>query len=158
MTPDVLPTSLEASDESQVTPVEAQAPVRFSRIRRIASQDWIAAAVLTAFDVAGWVGVYGATAYIRGDAFYVTPLQFGIIVLLQIAGIVVSLVIIGGYSRHTDMLSLAYATEHFLALVTAAAVMLSWFTPRRLSMRFQAPSAQSRAWLAVLGARNVLYK
>ena len=95
---------------------------RLIRLRRAFGQEWVIAAGLLFFDVACWIGIYALIARIRTDAFYVTPIQFFLIGFLQIAVIVTALFIIGGYSRHTDMLSLAYATEHGLALAGAGLI------------------------------------
>ena len=120
MTPEVLHA---AHIESGCDPVSAprQRGGHPSRFRRVLSQDWITAAFLVALDVVSWFGIYGLAAYLRGDAFYVDPVQFGMIGMLQLLVIIFCFLIIRGYSRHTDMLNLAYATEHVLALAAATA-------------------------------------
>ncbi len=122
MPSDVLPRPRDDALVACALPARARRRPRFRRIGHIFRQDWIAAAILVALDVVGWIGIYGLAAYVRVDAFYVSPLQFGMVGLLQLASIIISFVIIGGYSRHTDKLSLAYATEHGLALITAGAI------------------------------------
>ncbi len=96
------------------------AAARVTRSRRALAQDWIVVAGLVLLDIASWIGIYGLVAYIREDAFYLTPLQFFMIGALQLGVITVSLTVIGGYSRHTDMRTLTYMTEHILALIGAA--------------------------------------
>ena len=91
-------------------------------MRRVLGLEWVIALGLLGLDVVAWMGIYGLIAYVRGDAFYVSLLQFLLIGLLQLTIIVVSFFVIGGYSRHTDMLNLTYATEHLLALAGAAMV------------------------------------
>lgn len=92
------------------------------RSKRPTSPEWQAAVILLVLDVAAWMAIYAIATSIRGDAFYVTSLQFFVIESLQLGGIVTSLFVIGGYNRHTEMRGLAYATEHVLALVCAAAL------------------------------------
>lgn len=94
----------------------------FAGWRKLFRHEWILKAGLLSVDVGIWVGIYALATFIRGDAFYVAPLQFVLVALLQLVSIVGSLAVIGGYNRHTEMRGLAFATEHVLALVGAAAV------------------------------------
>ena len=132
---------------------------------------------LIGLDVAGWVSIYGLASLLR-DAFFTSPLQFIVIELLQLGTIVGALAVIGGYNRHTDMRSLPYATEHVLAIVTAAglsgllvytaaaydqsmrpsraaflmsfaAFLIFSLMHRRLTWRFVAASTANRAFLVV---------
>lgn len=107
--------------------VSARAPepigqVRFTRLRRLFGHEWVITVGLLSLDVVTWLAVYGAVTLIRGDQFYVSPLQFGLIATVQLSVIVSALGIIGGYSRHTEMRGLPYATEHVLTLLVAAGV------------------------------------
>jgi len=77
--------------------------------------------LLVLLDIASWIAIYGTISYLRRAAFYVTPFEFAIIDLLQLAVIGQGLYIVGGYDRHTETRSLSYTTEHILALVVAAA-------------------------------------
>lgn len=95
---------------------------RGSRARRHLGQEWLAAAMLLVLDVASWMALYAIATSFRGDAFYVTPLQFFVVEAMQLVAIVGSLFVVGGYNRHTEMRGLSYATEHVLALIGAAAV------------------------------------
>jgi exopolysaccharide biosynthesis polyprenyl glycosylphosphotransferase len=97
-------------------------PRPFRRIRRAIGSDWIVAGLLFLLDVVSWVSIYAVATAVRGDAFYVSSLQFFVIEAMQLAAIVLSLMVIGGYNRQTEMRGLAYSTEHILA-VTGAAVL-----------------------------------
>lgn len=107
----------------------AQNLSQFRRVRRIISSDWAAAAGLLALDVVSWVTIYGLASFLRGDAFYSTPLQFVMIEALQLAAIVTSLLVIGGYNRQSEMRGLAYTSEHILAIMgaTLISVVLVYF-------------------------------
>lgn len=89
---------------------------------RRAAHGWFVAAGLLLIDVLCWVGIYSLASFIRGDAFYVTALQYAVVELLQLSVLVAALFVIGGYNRHTEMRGLAYATEHILAVGGAAAL------------------------------------
>jgi exopolysaccharide biosynthesis polyprenyl glycosylphosphotransferase len=84
------------------------------------SQDWVAALLFLGLDVAVWIGIYGFFSFLRQDAFYTTPLQFAVVDLIQLATIVIALLVVGGYNRHTDMRTLSFTTEYILALMSAA--------------------------------------
>jgi exopolysaccharide biosynthesis polyprenyl glycosylphosphotransferase len=86
-------------------------------MRRALGQEWVIAIGLVGLDVLTWIGIYALIGNIRVDVFYATPLQFLLIGVLQLTVIIASLFIIGGYSRHTDMLNLSYTTEHIMALL-----------------------------------------
>ncbi len=95
--------------------------MHFRQLRKLLRHEWIISAGLVALDLAVWMGIYALATTLRVDAFYVTPLQFFLVALLQVASIIVALFVIGGYDRQTEFRGLPYATEHILALVAAAA-------------------------------------
>ena len=76
---------------------------------------------LVSLDVASWLAIFAIATFVR-QAFYTTPTQFVLIDLLQLATIIAALAVVGGYSRHTEMRGLPYATEHVLAIFSAAAL------------------------------------
>src|SRR4051812_7515698 len=84
--------------------------------------DWIAPLLLLMLDAVVWVATYSLIGWIRGDEFFNTPFQLFLIELLQLAVIVQTLFIIGGYDRQVDMRNLIYTAEHILALLGAALV------------------------------------
>ncbi len=99
---------------------EAVKTERVSRWRRLVRHEWSISAGLVSIDVVFWLLLYGLLTFIRGDEFYVSPLQFVAIAGLQLAIIIAALAIVGGYNRQTDMRTLPYATEHALTLLFAA--------------------------------------
>jgi exopolysaccharide biosynthesis polyprenyl glycosylphosphotransferase len=92
----------------------------FRRVRRLLASDWITAGVLFALDVISWASIYAVATTVRGDSYYVTPLQLLFVESVQLTAIVLSLMVVGGYNRHTEMRGLAYSTEHVLAIAGAA--------------------------------------
>jgi exopolysaccharide biosynthesis polyprenyl glycosylphosphotransferase len=79
---------------------------------------WAAEALLGLLDVVVWITVFWSVLALRGIAiawaYSVTSC------LVQLAAVIVALIISGGYSRHTNMRSLAYMAEHLLAMIGAA--------------------------------------
>jgi exopolysaccharide biosynthesis polyprenyl glycosylphosphotransferase len=131
--------------------------------------DWIAPAALLLLDALSWAAIYGITGWLRGDEFYSSPFQLFLVELLELAVIVQTLFIIGGYDRRIDMRNLTYTAEHILALIGAAFVssflLYSAATfeqsmhPSRgvllLSfLAFLPISIVYRRWIAVYSARN----
>lgn len=92
------------------------------RSYRYVAHEWLVTGVLLVLDVTSWMLIYAAVSMVRGDAFFVTPLQLFVIEGLQLGVIVAMLFVIGGYNRHTEMRGLAYTTEHILATAAALAV------------------------------------
>jgi lipopolysaccharide/colanic/teichoic acid biosynthesis glycosyltransferase len=91
-------------------------------VRSIFGCEWAPAALFLFLDVSCWALIYGTISFLRGDAFYSTPLQFFLIDVLQLGVIGQAIFIIGGYSRNTEMRSLTYTAEHILAITAALAV------------------------------------
>ena len=107
---------------SGVGRVEIAPRARFARLRKLVRHEWIITAGLVGLDVGVWVGVYGSVSFLRGDEFYISPLQFVLIAALQLSIIVAAIGIVGGYNRYTEMRGLPYATEHALTIICAAAL------------------------------------
>ena len=112
-----------------VSPAALRAPdalapakrARLPRLRQLLRHEWILTIGLLSADITAWLALYGSASLIR-DAFFVSPLQFVVIELLQLGTLIGGLAVIGGYNRHTDMRSLQYTTEHVLAISSAAAI------------------------------------
>ena len=92
------------------------------RSNRYVAHEWLVTGALFILDVISWMLIYASVSMVRGDAFFETPLQLFVIEGLQLGVIVAMLFVIGGYNRRTEMLGLAYTTEHILAMAAALAV------------------------------------
>jgi exopolysaccharide biosynthesis polyprenyl glycosylphosphotransferase len=97
-------------------------PRRSSAMTRIAEQEWAPALVFFICDVVCWVGIYGSLSFLRRDAFYSSGFEYAVIEVIQLAVIVQSLFIIGGYSARVEIRGLTYTAEHILAMLAALAV------------------------------------
>ena len=106
----------EGSNES--SPCRELAPP----LPRFATHEWSVALLYLCLDVLSWVVIYGTVSWLRYDIFYLTPFQFLVIDLIQLAVIVAALYFVGGYDRAVEKRALAYAAEHFIAIVAAATV------------------------------------
>jgi len=86
------------------------------------SHEWSSAALYLFLDVVSWLAIYRLVGWFRYDAFYATPFQFFVINFIQLGVIVTALYFIGGYDRTVEKLTLGYAAEHILAVISAALV------------------------------------
>ena len=86
------------------------------------SHEWSCAALYLLLDVVSWLAIYRAVGWFRFDAFYATPFQFFVINFIQLVVIVAALYFVGGYDRTVEKLTLGYAAEHILAVISAALV------------------------------------
>jgi exopolysaccharide biosynthesis polyprenyl glycosylphosphotransferase len=84
--------------------------------------EWSSAALYLLLDVASWLAIYRVVGWFRYDAFYATPFQFFVINFIQLGVIVTALYFVGGYDRTVEKLTLGYAAEHILAVISAALV------------------------------------
>lgn len=106
----------ESTDGSELATVRTRELLTFAR------NEWIAGLLWMGLDVLGWLLIYGAVCAVRRDAFFVSPLEFVLVDVVQLFVICGALFMIGGYDRTNDMRSLSYFAEHLLALIAAAAV------------------------------------
>ena len=84
--------------------------------------DWAPAGLYLLFDILCWLAIYSMASFVRREGYSpATPLQYFLVEVVQLAVIVATLFIIGGYDRHTEMRSLSYTAEHILAVIGAAA-------------------------------------
>ena len=86
------------------------------------SHEWSPAAIYLFLDVASWLAIYRVAGWFRYDAFYATPFQFFVINFIQLSVIVAALYFVGGYDRTVEKLTLGYAAEHILAIISAGLV------------------------------------
>jgi exopolysaccharide biosynthesis polyprenyl glycosylphosphotransferase len=87
-----------------------------------ARYEWSTGLFCLLFDIVSWLVIYKVTAYIRQEAFSATPFQSLMIDLIQLGAIVSAISVVGGYDRDTETRSLAYTTEHILAVIGAGAL------------------------------------
>ncbi len=73
-----------------------------------------------------WLTLYSVISYYREDVAYSSAALLGLVDLIVVCILCAAMFTIGGYDRRVDKLSLAYASEHILA-VGAAALMASFF-------------------------------
>lgn len=85
-------------------------------------QDWLTGVLCLGLDVAGWLAIYGLAVSLRDNTAYDDAFSFLTIHLLGLTVIVLTLFVVGGYDRRTDMRSLGYTSEHILALTAAVGV------------------------------------
>ena len=104
------------------TITERRARSRVSAPRHFIRQEWAPTVLLLLLDVAVWFLIYSFVGSVRGDAYHSSRFVFFVVETLQAAVIVMALATIGGYDRNTETRSLVYATEHLLAIASAALV------------------------------------
>ena len=114
------PESTLAAASAAPASVAARPKPKRSLVARASDQEWAVSALLLLLDVLGWLFIYGFTSLVRHDSYFSSPLTFFVIDLLQVSVVVMAFYVIGGYDRSTEYRSLAYATEHLLALLAAA--------------------------------------
>jgi exopolysaccharide biosynthesis polyprenyl glycosylphosphotransferase len=91
-------------------------------VARAFGQEWAVSALLLLLDVVAWFALYSFSTFVRHDSYFSSPFTFVVIDLLLIVVIVMSLYVVGGYDRSTEYRSLAYSSEHLLAVLTAMLV------------------------------------
>lgn len=116
---------LRSSDEAdrKLKATASSAPTRRGTFASsVAAQDWVFGLALAAADILSWIVIYGIISYIRRDLFFVSPFEFVLVDVIQVAVICQALFMIGGYDRNNDKRALTYTAEHILAILGAAAV------------------------------------
>ena len=84
--------------------------------------DWTIGVLTFLIDLVSWIVIYGIISYLRRDQFFVGPLEFLLVDVIQVGVICQALFMIGGYDRNNDKRALTYTAEHILAIAGAAAV------------------------------------
>ena len=119
------PSSAEV-DWASAAPVAVSGETqRRGALSQVLRQDWPASLLILLLDIVGWIAIYSAAGFVRKDAFYAAPLQYLMVEGVQLLVLVQALYVIGGYNRHTETRSLTYTTEHFLAVICAAAISIA---------------------------------
>ncbi len=86
------------------------------------AQDWVWHALIFVLDAAGWLACFGAVFLLRvGPAgfHWDWASRLAVVGLWPLTAIVLTLFIVGGYDRRTDLLSLTYMSEHLIGMVAA---------------------------------------
>ena len=89
------------------------------------SQGWVWHALIFVLDAAAWLACFGAVFLLRvGTAgiHWDWASRLMVLALWPLAAIVLTLFIVGGYDRRTDLLSLTYMSEHLIGMVAALAL------------------------------------
>src|SRR2546430_9548013 len=95
---------------------------RFGAFSKIAEQEWSPGILFLILDVVCWVSLYTLLISVRHDIFFSGRFEYVVVYLVQLAVLVQSLFIIGGYNARTETRGLAYTAEHVLAMLGALAV------------------------------------
>ncbi len=88
-------------------------------IARLLRQEWVAASAFVVFDVATWLLLCNLFGFLRHDRVRHVASLSAETQLLALFVILVTLFVIGGYDRRSDMTSLGYTSEHIIAMITA---------------------------------------
>ena len=84
--------------------------------------EWAVGSVCLIIDIVSWILIYGTISYLRRDLFFMGPLEFILVDIIQLIVICQALLMVGGYDRNNDTRTLTYMAEHILAIAAAAAV------------------------------------
>ena len=103
---------------------EARSKPQLHAFSKIAQQDWAPGILFLILDVVCWVSLYTLLISLRHDIFFTGRIEYVVVYLVQLAVIIQSLFIIGGYNTRTETRGLAYTAEHILAMLSALAVTL----------------------------------
>src|SRR5437660_8346856 len=101
---------------------KARSKPHFHAFSKIAEQEWSPAILFLILDVVCWVSLYTLLISVRHDIYFSGRIEYVVVYLVQLAVLVQSLFIIGGYNARTETRGLAYTTEHVLAMLSALAV------------------------------------
>ena len=101
---------------------KARSRPHFHAFSKIAEQEWAPAILFLILDVVCWVSLYTLLISVRHDIYFSGRFEYVVVYLVQLAVLVQSLFIIGGYSARTETRGLAYTAEHVLAMLSALAV------------------------------------
>ena len=101
-------------------PIRADARLTWRRVlARTLRQEWVAASAFVLFDVVSWLLICNLLGLLRHDRLLHSTSVSLQSQAVALGVIVITLFVIGGYDRRSDMTSLGYTSEHFIAVVTA---------------------------------------
>ena len=94
---------------------------RASTLRPSVQRDrWLWNALIAVLDVAAWAACFGGVILWRAGSLHVAwDSRLVVLGLWPLAAILLTLFIVGGYDRRTDMLSLTYLSEHLIGMGAA---------------------------------------
>ena len=100
---------------------------------------WLWNALIAVLDVAAWAACFGGIIMWRADSFQIAwEIRLVVLGLWPLAAILVTLFIVGGYDRRTDLLSLTYLSEHLIgmgAALIAASLLVYCFASFELPVK-----------------------
>jgi len=108
--------------KKEVPPPKSRSKPRLRAFSKIAEQDWAPGILFLILDVVCWVSLYTLLISARHDIYFTGRIEYLVVYFVQLAVVIQSLFIIGGYNARTEMRGLAYTTEHILAMLGALAV------------------------------------
>ncbi len=152
------------SEPRRLIPISsAKASSALSAVRR---DSWIWQALIVVLDVVAWAACFGVVVLWRAGNLQADPTaRLVVLGVWPFAAILLTLFIVGGYDRRTDMLSLTYMSEHLIgmgAALVAASLLVYCFAsydfpvkPGRgtLLLGFLAFTPVSLAYRRAIGAR-----
>src|SRR5437868_6595292 len=94
---------------------------RLRAFSKIAQQEWALGILFLILDIVCWVSLYTLLISARHDIYFTGRIEYVVVYLVQLAVIIQSLFIIGGYNARTETRGLAYTAEHVLAMLGALA-------------------------------------
>src|SRR5438132_14344733 len=108
--------------DKESAPERTRSRRRFGAFSKIAEQEWSPGILFLILDVVCWVSLYTLLISVRHDIYFSGRFEYVVVYLVQLAVLVQSLFIIGGYNARTETRGLAYTNEHVLAMLSALAV------------------------------------
>ena len=152
---------LAANGTHAKTPlVRHEPPMTWRRMAtRALRQRWPVPIVLALLDVLSWFAISNVFGFLRhGQVFYLgtTSLEAQLIAL----GVILAMLFaIGGYDRRSAMTSLAYTSEHFIAMLGAtAAALLLIYTVSTYSLSIHPSRAVVLASFALFTPLSLCYR
>src|SRR5690349_4386033 len=81
---------------------KARSKPRFRAFSKIAEQEWASGILFLILDVVCWVSLYTLLISARHDIYFTGRIEYVVVYLVQLAVIIQSLFIIGGYNARTE--------------------------------------------------------
>ena len=118
--PPLAPASASGTVASEPVMIRREARLTWRRLlARTLRQEWVAASAFVLFDVMAWLLLCNLFEMLRHDRILSATSLTLETQLLALGVILLTLFVIGGYDRRSDMANLGYASEHIIAVLTA---------------------------------------